>query len=104
MISRGNFVDDTHRVEIGYDFVQKPETLEALVVDALLAVEIGEVRHAGEQDANIRVALAVQVVVVSRPRQKVSGHVRRKYVVDEGAVSALHVRRPLSLRDHLPTS
>lgn len=37
-----------HRVEIGYDLVQESETLEALVVDALLAVEIGKVGHAGE--------------------------------------------------------
>lgn len=94
--------EGAHRVEIGYDLVQESETFEALVVDALLAVEIGKVGHAGEQYADLGVALAVQVVVVSRPREEIGGHVGREDVVYEGAVPPFHVRSPFPLRHHLP--
>lgn len=94
----------THGVEVGDDFVQEPEALEALIVDALLAVEIREVRHTGEQDAHLRVALAVKIVVVSRVRQKVSRDVRGQNVVYKRAVSSLHVRRSFPLRDDFPSA
>lgn len=94
--------EGAHRVEIGYDLVQESETFEALVVDALLAVEIGKVGHAGEQYADLGVALAVQIVVVPRPREEIGGHVGREDVVYEGAVPPFHVRSPFPLRHHLP--
>jgi len=39
---------NTHGIKIRDDFVQKPEAFETLIVDALLTVEIREIRHAGE--------------------------------------------------------
>ena len=67
----------THGIKVGDDLVEEAQTLEALVVDALLGVEVGEGGHTGEQDSNLGVALAVQVVVVTRVGQEVGRHVRR---------------------------
>ena len=52
----------TDLVEICNYFVQKPETLHALVVEVELDVELVEVCDAGEDDADAGVGLAVEIL------------------------------------------
>jgi hypothetical protein len=49
-------------VKIGDYFVEKPETLDPLVVEVKLDVELVEVGDAGEDDAHTGVGLTVEVL------------------------------------------
>ena len=91
----------TDGVKVGNDLVEEPETLQTLVVDALLGVKVREGRHTGEQHPDLGVALAVQVVVVARVGQEVGRHVGWQDVVDQSAVATLHVRCSFALGLHL---
>ena len=50
----------SHLVKVTDDFVEKSETLEALLVDVVLVVELLVVGDLGEHDGDVFVALTVQ--------------------------------------------
>ena len=54
--------DYLYLVKICDDFVEKPKTLNTLVVEVQLDVELVEVGDAGEDDAHAGVGLAVEVL------------------------------------------
>ncbi len=49
-------------VKIADDLIEKPETLESLLVDVVLVVELLVVRDGREHDGHVLVAFAVQVL------------------------------------------
>lgn len=90
--------NNTHRIKVRYHLVKEAQTLQPLVVDRFLRVEIGEIGHASKQDAHRRVTLGVQFVVGSFPvAHKVLGHVHRKHIVHQGLITSAHVTGPLLL-------
>lgn len=66
----------TYGIKVRYDLIEESKALQALIVDALLGVEVREIWHAGEQHSDLGVTLTVEVVVVPVWRQEVTGHVR----------------------------
>ena len=54
--------DGAYLVEVCDDLVEEPETLDPLVVEVELDVELVEVGDAGEDDAHPGVGLAVEVL------------------------------------------
>ena len=50
----------SHLVKVTDDFVEESETLEALLVDVVLVVELLVVGDLGEHDGDVFVALTVQ--------------------------------------------
>ena len=47
--SKCEAVENTHRIEIGNDFIEEAQTFEALVVDRLLRVELCEDKNNTER-------------------------------------------------------
>ena len=53
-------------VEVDYNLVKEPETLETLLVDVVLVVELLVVGDLREHDGNVFVAFAVQLLTEDR--------------------------------------
>ena len=52
----------SYLVKIADNFVEEPQTLEALLVDVVLVVKLLVVRNAGEHDGHVLVPLAVELL------------------------------------------
>lgn len=65
MVKKKNKNGLSYRIEIRNNFVEKSETLKALVVDAVFAVKVCKIGHAGKEHPDLGVTLAVQIIVVS---------------------------------------
>lgn len=51
-----------HLIKVGNDLVEKPQTLQALLVDVTLGVKLLEVRHGGEHHTHAVVRLIVEIL------------------------------------------